>query len=99
MRKIVIKRGENPILRFRAPFDDDNEAEITAYFYQDGKKVLEKDCVNDGDEVYISLSESDTLKLKGDRCAEIEFKITKDDNIYISDVATAEICGESEAET
>lgn len=93
MRKIVIVRGTNPQLLFRSPRILQYDSSVTMTITQKGKEIITRECrvSEDGKHIAADLTAEETLRLRGGRCAEIQFRYNIGEEIYISPIATAEI--------
>lgn len=71
-------RGTTPTLTFKLPFDCSTIDLINISFAQHSKVLLEKDyydCVINGNEISVTLSEDDTLKFVSGEHAEIQIRV------------------------
>ena len=85
-------RGTTPTHKFRIPFNTDMVKDVRISYAQDGVIIAEKtveDCVLEGNEITIKLTQEETLKFHDKRQVELQVRLlTKDGNAMATSIYT-----------
>lgn len=88
-------RGSTPTHIFTLPFDASQLAEVMVIYAQNDVEVFNKgtdDCAMNGNEIKVTLTQTETLKFSHQDNVQIQIKVKlPDETILVSDVRTVSI--------
>ena len=79
---INVIRGTTPTHLFKLPFDTGTVKDLRITYAQNGESVVQKtanDCTMNGNDISVTLTQSDTLRFSGDARIEMQIKVLQTD--------------------